>query len=183
MAIPYKDGSGNLRHRRISRGDGTIGNADETSNHDPQLMAAVQDVVGLQAATAAAAPTSTAALGQVVKGLWAWLQANLPDITDSFTLLNAATTVSTGTSQVCDRYSTFCFYWLASSVTSGGIVTVEAEAPDGSWHEIAREVIAVNTATTAIAPIIISPVGFRAVRGRVVSRVDGAFTIMMTARG
>jgi len=178
MFVNYRDGNSTARNRKLTSGDGSSGNPDVMENHDPILRGSV----GLQADSPAATPSSSASVGSVVKGLWAWLQANFPDITDSFTLLNAVTTVSTGTSQVCDRYSDFCFYWLASSVTSGGTVTVEAEAPNGSWHEIAREIIAVDTATIAIAPIVISA-PFRAVRGRVLARTDGTYTLMMTARG
>jgi hypothetical protein len=170
-SIAYRDGLGNTRYRDTYSGAGTELSPDVMTSHDP--------VLGETSDSAAASPGSTASAIALLKGLWSDWQTS--DTTASATLLNAVTATGAGSSTTATRYGSFAFYFTATSVTSGGTVAIEVEAPDGTWHEIHREVIAANTATTAIAPFTISA-PFRAVRGNVVSRTDGTFTLGMTAR-
>lgn len=174
-SVAYKDGGNIVRYRDIFAGSGTELDPDVMSYHDPILSAALGD----DSDSAAASPSSTASAIALLKGLWSDWQTS--DTTASATLLNAVTTEGAGASTSTTRYGTFAFYFTATGVSSGGTVAIEVEAPDSTWHEIHREVITDDTDTTAIAPFTISG-PFRAVRGNVVARTDGTFTLGMTAR-
>lgn len=131
------------------------------------------------AANSGGTPSVNYAIADLLRAIAELLRIQYQAI--SSTLLNAVSAVGAGSGVDVRAFREFTFYFVASSVTSGGTVTIEALMPDNTtWVTLHSQPITANTATTQIAPVYFRGV-FNQIRANLVARTDGTFTASMLA--
>lgn len=100
----------------------------------------------------------------------------------NFTLLSAVSADTDGPAQRLEHYDMAMDVFVsASSVTTGATVQLQAQSPNGDWHDLLSATQAAIAADGFYGPFHV-PVGYPSVRGRVSGRTDGTYTATLLAR-
>lgn len=94
----------------------------------------------------------------------------------TFTLLNAATSVSTGTPVGYPDAKNWNFYIVSSSVTSGATLKIRGSHDGTSWVDISSTTVTTNTGM----PIQITNQHWPQLVGVITARTDGTYTVYAT---
>jgi len=102
----------------------------------------------------------------------------------NFTLLGAVTVDTDGAEQTLEHYDKgrgMDVFVAATGVTTGATVQIQAQSPNGDWHDLLSTDQAGITATGLSGPFHV-PACYPSVRGRVSSLTDGTYTLTILVR-